>query len=325
MQALEFEPILKRIRWGGRRLGELLNKRLGNHHDYAESWEIADLGENQSVVIDGPFRGWTLSRLIRERGSELLGSHAGLSRFPLLVKFLDARDRLSVQVHPDDEAAERFSHGASGKSEAWVIVHADPGSRLYAGLKHGIDRSKLETAIAGGNIAECLHSFPVAAGDCVHVPAGTVHAIGEGIVLAEIQQSSDLTFRLYDWGRVDADGRPRALHVAEALECIDFARGPIAPATPTLLRSDGTRVEDLVRDRYFVLRRHILGTAIDIPAVEHFRVLIILAGVGELCCGDERRRIARGTTLLLPASAPGSRIVPKGAGRQLVVLEAFVP
>ena len=339
LPALEFQPIFKRLRWGGERLGTLLKKPIGPHRDYAESWEIADHGEDQSIVVDGPFAGWTLHQLVRAQSAPLLGRHAGAARFPLLVKYLDAHDRLSVQVHPNDVQAARFGLNERGKTEAWVILQADPGSRLYVGLNRGVDRRGLEDAVARGTVEECLHSIPVAAGDCVHVPAGTVHAIGEGIVLAEIQQSSDLTFRLYDWGRVGSDGRPRPLHIAEALACTDFARGPVDAVTPKVVESpgaslrsspghpvpDGGRVEELVRNRYFELRRHVSAAAIAIPREDRFRVLMLLGGDAELACGTRRRDFSFGTTLLLPASAAETHAVPKAGCGEITLLEAYVP
>jgi len=202
---LKFTPILKRIRWGGRRLGDVLNKPIAAFSDYAESWEICDHGADQSVVENGPWRGKTLQQLVREHADELLGKHRNLSQFPLLLKFLDAHDRLSLQVHPNDAQARRFVPGECGKTEAWVILAADPGSCIYAGLKAGVDERALREALAQGTVEQRLHRLTVVAGDCLYIPAGTVHAIGEGILLAEVQQSSDLTFRLFDWNRVGPD------------------------------------------------------------------------------------------------------------------------
>ncbi|MBS0265706.1 MAG: class I mannose-6-phosphate isomerase, partial [Planctomycetes bacterium] len=217
MGPLKFTPLLKRIRWGGRRLGELLGKALGNESDYAESWEICDHGVDQSRVASGPFAGLTLQELVQQQGHQLFGPGCIETQFPLLIKFLDANDRLSVQVHPNDEQAHAFLPWERGKTEAWVILSADPGSCVYAGLKSGVTRESLMQALQAGSVEECLHKLPVAPGDCIFVPAGTVHAIGEGIVLAEVQQSSNLTFRLFDWNRLGQDGRPRQLHIEESL------------------------------------------------------------------------------------------------------------
>ncbi len=230
MQPLRFQPILKRIRWGGRKLGTALGKPLGPETDYAESWEVVDHGEDQSLVVGGgAFDGWPLSRLMHEHNAPLMGRHAGTSQFPLLVKFLDAQENLSVQVHPDDELARQFDPAENGKTEAWVIIDAAPDSRLYVGLRSGVSANELTTGLASGSIEPLLHQVLVKPGDCVFVPAGTVHAIGAGVLLAEIQQSSDLTFRVDDWNRLGTDGKPRELHIDQAMKCIDFKSGPVDP------------------------------------------------------------------------------------------------
>lgn len=321
MELLQFRPILKRIRWGGRRLGTVLGKPLGPENDYAESWGIADHGADQSLVADGPYAGQTLNRLIREHSEALLGDHAGLKQFPLLVKFLDAHDLLSVQVHPDDEQAARFDPAEKGKTEAWVILQADPGSVIYAGLKPGVDRESLQSHLAAGTVEDCLHSFPVTPGDCVFVPAGTVHAIGAGILLAEIQQSSDMTFRLYDWGRTGSDGRPRPLHIEEALSCIDFSRGPVEPVQPRPVPG-APACEELVHCDYFVLRRHRSDSAMEITADSRFHILMVLTGRGEIACADEHFSVETGRTVLMPARSADVVVHPDG---EITLLETFLP
>ncbi len=169
-------------------------------------------------------RGMALGTLVRELGADLLGRHHPQDHFPLLFKFLDVRENLSVQVHPNDEQAARLDPPDRGKSEAWFVLSAEPGSRVYAGLRDGVDRTALEPAVAHGQAESCLHSFEPAPGDCVLVPAGTVHALGAGLLVAEIQQSSDTTFRLFDWNRVGPDGLPRPLHVEQAVAVGGFSR-----------------------------------------------------------------------------------------------------
>ncbi|MEX0702719.1 MAG: type I phosphomannose isomerase catalytic subunit [Planctomycetales bacterium] len=325
MDPLEFEPLLKRIRWGGRRLGTALGKPLGDGDDYAESWELADHGHDQSVVARGAFAGWTLSRLVRERSEELLGRHAraGVEQFPLLVKFLDAQDRLSVQVHPNDEQAKRYAPDENGKTEAWVILEAAPHSRIYAGLKPGVNAESLRAHLAAGTVVECLHSFHPRPGDCVFIPAGTVHALGEGILLAEVQQSSDVTFRLFDWDRLDRDGHPRPLHIEESLAVIDFARGPVDPAQPEILVEEpGRRCERLARCEHFELRRHTISRPLAVSRRNDFSILIALAGHADWCWNDERHPFPRGQTMLIPASSPDVRIEPRG---EVTLLEALLP
>lgn len=312
MGPLEFIPILKRIRWGGRRLGDLLGKSIGPFSDYAESWEICDRAADQSVVQCGPYREWPLTRLVRESPVELLGRHAGLSQFPLLVKFLDAHDRLSVQVHPSDDQARRCDLNDRGKTEAWVVLDTEPGSCLYAGLKPGVDIAALRQAIESGTLEQCLHRIEVAAGDCLFIPAGTVHAIGEGILLAEVQQSSDVTFRLFDWNRIGADGKPRPLHIEQSLGCIDFQRGPVNKITPVRVSGVEHHLEELVSCPFFTIRRHLLSDSQSarIPDDDRCHILMVLAGSLRCSESEASRQLKTGQTLLFPASALPADIEP---------------
>ena len=317
---IEFTPILKRARWGGVRLGTVLGKSIGAESDNAESWELVDRAREQSEVAGGMLNGWTLRRIVNEHGPELFGTPDHPAQFPLLIKFLDAHDRLSVQVHPNDEQAKRVDAAETGKSEAWVILEADPPSRVYAGLKDGVDRALLERAIVGGHIEDVLHSFEVSVGDCISIPAGTVHALGEGILLAEIQQPSDLTFRLFDWGRVEPNGKPRELHIPQALDCTDFNRGPVSPIVPAVI-SEGC--EELVRSPYFVIRRHRENAPFQMPIKQGFHVLMAIEGAAEIESGGTRRAFSRGKALLAPATAADAWIEPHGG--DVTVLDVFVP
>ncbi len=313
MELLKFIPILKRLRWGGRRLGDLLGKSIGPDADYAESWEICDHGIDQSVVADGPWSGWSLQRLVREQGIALLGRQAGILQFPLLIKFLDARDRLSVQVHPNDDQARRLDPGERGKTEAWVILEAGPESCVYAGLRPTVDESRLRRAAKQGSIADCLHRVPVTTGDCLFIPAGTVHAIGEGIVLAEVQQSSDVTYRLFDWNRTGSDGIPRPLHLEQALACIDFSRGPVNKITPVMAAKPGPHCEEIVKCRYFTIRRHTSAEPITISDDRRCHVIMVLGGALHYAGMEPegRRTLAVGATALIPASALPLPLVPQ--------------
>jgi mannose-6-phosphate isomerase len=318
MDPIRFEPLLKRIRWGGTRLGSVLRKPVGPEADYAESWEISDHGDDQSIVSSGPLAGKTLQQLVVEHNEDLFGKHAGRTQFPLLIKYLDANDRLSVQVHPDDELARKFDPSENGKTEAWVIIAADPGSRLYAGLKDGVDAASLRQSLAEGTIEDCLHSFEVAAGDCVFIPAGTVHAIAEGILLAEIQQSSDLTFRLHDWGRLGADGQPRELHIEESFRCIDFDRGPVAKVASQRL----TVGEELVNSKYFTIRRYAGPGHVPLIRDNQFHVLQAVTGNSTVICGGTPFPLRFGETLLLPANRAEASIESDVDG---VVLDTYLP
>ena len=221
---LTFTPLIKEKVWGGRRLQDL-GKVLPARVPVGESWELVDLHDDQSVVASGPAAGVGLHELITVWGSQLMGS-AGLDggRFPLLVKYLDAAQTLSVQVHPDAEVSRRL--GGRPKSEAWYILDVEPGGVIYRGLKPGTGKEELAQALLAGTVEELLAVEQVQPGDLVPVPPGTVHAIGAGVSLAEVQQPSDTTYRVFDWNRDGLDGLPRTLHIHQALESIHFGEPP---------------------------------------------------------------------------------------------------
>ncbi len=324
---LRFEPIIKRLIWGGRRLGTVLHKPIGEGTDYAECWEISDHRADVSKIADGPLAGMGLRQLIRERSEELLGADfADREQFPLLVKFIDARQDLSVQVHPDDEKGRRLAND-NGKTETWVVMHAEPGSKIYAGLKEGVSREQFAVAIARGSVEHLLHSFPAVPGDCILIPAGTVHAIGAGVMLAEIQQMSDATFRIHDWGRVGADGKPRQLHIAESLEAIDFDQGPVVPIRAEALPVAGGTLERLARSDYFALDRLNLdgsGPA-EVGTPGRFTILVVLEGAVDVQSGPDgwdSQPLEYGETLLIPASVGTCQVAPRGEAR---VLTCIVP
>ncbi|MCA9061765.1 MAG: class I mannose-6-phosphate isomerase [Planctomycetaceae bacterium] len=322
MEPLVFEPILKRIRWGGRKLGTSLGKPIGDEADYAESWEIADHDQGTSVVASGPWQGRTLSDLLKTSGEELLGRQAGATQFPLLIKFLDANDWLSLQVHPDDRKARRYDPGENGKTEAWIIMEAAPDSRICCGLKAGVTREQLRDALVTNELEHLLHLIPVTAGDCVFVPAGTVHALGPGIVLAEIQQQSNLTFRLYDWGRMGTDGKPRPIHVEESLDCTAFDRGPVNCVHPVHLCDEFHSFEELVRCDHFVIRRHRSLDPWQLQNDGRFRVLLTVSGQALISTDETIHATRIGSTVLIPASSPQVTVTPRG---DVVILEVLCP
>jgi mannose-6-phosphate isomerase len=317
---LRFEPIFRRYIWGGRKLGEVLGKPIGPEGVCAESWEIVDHGDDQSVVAAGPLAGRTLGELTRRRGEELLGPDCRESSFPLLLKFLDAAQTLSVQVHPNDEQAARLDPPDRGKTEAWVVIDAEPEGLIYAGLKPGVNRPALAQAIEEGRCEECLHRFHPEPGDCVFLPAGTVHALGEGLLVAEIQQASDTTYRLFDWNRLGTDGKPRELHVEQGLTVIDWDRGPVGPQQPQ--PTDRPHVSRLVECDKFLLDRWQIDSPQTIGGDGRAHVLAVLAGSVAVEGDVSQNPLSRGDTMLLPASAGAVALDPAGAS---VLLDAHLP
>ena len=313
---LKFQPLFRRYLWGGRRLATMLGKPLGNGDDYAESWELVDHGVDQSVVTSGPAAGLTLGQLVAEHGVALLGRHAGLTQFPLLFKFLDCNRTLSVQVHPNDVQGALLDPPDLGKTEAWVVLAAEPGSKIYAGLKLGVTQHNLRDALASGTCDQCLHTFEPQVGDCVFIEAGTVHALGEGLVIAEIQQASDTTFRLFDWNRVGTDGKPRQLHVEQSLEVTNFDRGPVSAQQPQSTAELGR--ERLVECDKFVLDRCDWAKLQTVSGDDRFHLLVIINGTVEVV-GVE---FSSGETCLLPAAAGTVEVVPRG---RVVLLDIYLP
>ncbi len=307
MQPLVFEPYLRPQIWGQRRLAERLGKALPSNGTFGESWEISGYPRHVSRVAEGELKGRLLSELWETRAEELTGSRVpSHSSFPLLVKFLDCHELLSVQVHPNDEAARNLLEEDSGKTEAWVVLDVEKTARIYAGLKPGMTRADLERHLDTGTVAECLHSFVPRSGDCIYLPAGTVHAAGGGVLIAEIQQTSDATFRLFDWNRVGPDGKPRALHRSQALAVIDWLAGPVQVKTPTPLAGTATKTlgERLVECDYFCMERYLLGGLFPVPYAGRMSIWMVLEGAANLRTKDGyQRRFCKGETLLLPASA----------------------
>ncbi len=319
---LTFRPLLKRALWGGRRLGDVLGKPLGPAADYAESWELVDHGADQSIVAAGPWAGRTLAELTQSEGPALLGRHHPQRRFPLLFKFLDCRRKLSVQVHPNDARAARLDPPDLGKTEAWVILDAAPGSVIYAGLKRGFDRAAFEREVHRGTCELCLNKFEPRPGDCLFLPAGVVHAPGDGLLMAEIQQASDTTWRLFDWNRVGPDGNPRPLHIEAALDAIDYAYGPAKPQSA--VATADPRVERLVACDKFVLERITPGAdGLTLPDDDRCRILAVVEGAAVVgSAGGPSVQLSKGSTCLVPAAARHATLSAAGG---TTILSAYLP
>ncbi len=316
-QPLRFSPVFRSYLWGGSKLADRLGKKVPGPGEWAESWEIVDHGEDQSVVVDAHWAGWSLRKLIEAFPDEILGDQPSTKQFPLLLKYLDCNRVLSVQVHPDDAYGATLSPPDLGKTEAWYVVEADPEAVVYAGLRQEVTADSLRRAIQEGKTEETLHVIHPKAGDCIFIPAGTVHALGAGLVVAEIQQASDTTFRLYDWNRVDASGKGRPLHIEQAMDVIDFRRGPVAPCVPQR-HPDG--YERLVDCDKFTLDRFSQPGSFPIPCDRSFRIVTIVEGEASLSSDGQVERFHRGETVLIPAIHSSIEMVVSERSTALVAM-----
>ncbi len=322
---LKFEPIFKSMLWGGQGLPALLNCQPPHDDPIGEAWVVSDVEGNSSRVVDGPLAGTTLRELLVRDPIQILGkAPAAQGRFPLLLKFIDSRQELSVQVHPNDDQAAKLGPGMFGKTEAWVILErSSESSKIYSGLREGVTADRFRAALRDKTTPNLLHSFVPNPGDCVFLEAGTVHAIGANVLLFEVQQTSDITYRLYDWDRVDAKtGKPRQLHIDEGLACANFASGPCPAVRPKTTTVEGVREERLVDCRYFSLERRTSQVPFKVGQPGRCRAIVVISGKGELESGGKRYRISRGDVYLLPAEVGECQCVPAG---ELTVLECGLP
>ncbi len=315
--------------WGGRRLDTVLRDPLPGAESFGEAWTVSDHPSHRTAVADGPWAGRTLRDLMENARPALLGGSATDApvTFPWLVKLLDADDWLSMQVHPNDEQARRLWPGEGGKTEAWFVLAAEPDSRVYAGLLPGVDERRLRAALESGTVADCLHQFRPRPGDCLFLPAGTVHAVGGGVLMAEVQQTSDATFRLFDWNRRDAQGKGRQLHIEESLACIDWSAGPVQPLRAVGYPGGGAEVspntairQTLVRCRYFALDYVRQSTPFALGGSGQMQVVVVLHGHGRW--QDSEADLRPGDAWLLPAALPALACSPAGP---LVLLLATLP
>jgi mannose-6-phosphate isomerase len=305
---LTFKPILKQRIWGGRRLAELFGKPLPEGAKIGESWELSDLPGDESVVAGGELAGMTIGEVARRYPSEIVGDKGFTGQFPLLLKQLDARDVLSVQVHPDEETCRRRGKGQP-KTECWYVIEAAEGAVIYKGLKPGVTRAAFEAAIVDGTAADMLHKVQVLPGECHFLPAGTPHAIGAGLVIAEVQTPSDTTYRVFDWGRVDESGKARQLHITDALESIHFALRDLPVTT----------VGRLVDTEHFKVDKghQVAGTELLLEG--RMRVLMFTSGCGRIISQHvPAAEFTAGDTVLIPAAFAGAAIF--GADTQYLTI-----
>ena len=294
--ALTLEPLFQERIWGGRRLADLYGKKLPPSVTIGESWEIVDRPEAQSVVRNGPLRGKTLHELWMQDRQWIFGNVPDATRFPLLVKILDAREKLSLQVHPPEKIAPKLD--GEPKTEFWYVAAADPGAELFVGLRETITRDQFQEALRSGTVAQCVHRIPVKAGDAMFLPAGRLHAVGKGNLLIEIQQNSDTTYRVFDWNRVDSQGKPRQLHVDQALQCID-----LNDVRPQLVQ---TGAEVFLHHDLFEIQKWNLDSSREIAPLGQFAIVYCLTG--KLRCGDIE--LKTGEFSLIPAQSQDRTVEP---------------
>ena len=321
---LRFEPIYQYRLWGGRRLADLIRAPLPGDGPIGEAWILSDREDHQSRVSNGPLKGRTIGQVLEQFPEQSLGKLAQrFRRFPLLLKFLDAREMLSVQVHPTAANADLLPAGETAKTEAWVVLEAEPKSRIYAGLKPGTTADDLRRALANGTVADHLACFTPKPGDGVFIPAGTVHALGGDVVVFEVQQNSDVTFRLYDWDHVDAKtGKPRELEVDQALACIDFANAAAGLVAPVVEASTPADRERLFSCEHFRLWRLRGQSPFTVGATGMPCVLVCIEGAGQVEHGGTNYAVGKGEVWLLPAVVGACAFRPRTA---VSLLELALP
>jgi mannose-6-phosphate isomerase len=319
---MSFEPIFQYRLWGGRKLGAWMNKPLPDG-PIGEAWILSDREDHASKVTEGPLKGATITDLMSKSKRAILGDHADqFDRFPLLLKFLDVNEMLSVQVHPQDDKTDLIPKGDTGKTEAWVVLEADPKGRIYAGLKSHTTADDLR-ALTTDTADDHLASFKPKAGQGVLIQAGTVHSLGDGVMVFEVQENSDVTFRLYDWDHVDpTTGKKRDLQVDKALACVDFSQGEIETATPAVETTAPVRREQYFDNKHFELWRTHGAIPFDVGAPGRPRVLVCVDGEGHVEFQGENFALARGGVMLLPASVGACRFRPAASA---TILEIAIP
>jgi mannose-6-phosphate isomerase len=320
---LKFEPIYQYRIWGGRRLSNLLTKPLPADDRIGEAWILSDRDDHASKVTEGALEGKTINEIQVLASAQLLGKLEGkFNRFPLLLKFLDCQQVLSVQVHPADGQTKYIPQGESGKTEAWVVLETGVKAKIYAGLKSGTTEEKLKDALEKHEVGNDLASFIPKSGDTVLIKAGTVHTLDD-VVVFEVQENSDVTYRLYDWDRVDEKtGKPRDLQVEQAMACIDFSKTAVGPVKPVIETNNPQLREKLLDDDHFTVWRHIGETPFMVGEEALLRILVCIEGKGELEHHDDLFSLKKGEVMLLPAVCGSCPFVPSG---KVTILEIGLP
>ena len=318
MTPLKFEPILKTIVWGGEKIAPYKGIETEQKH-IGESWELSGVAGNESVVADGPLKGKTIAQLVKEYKADLVGKHVYENtgdEFPLLIKFIDALTDLSIQVHPNDELAAKRHNGSKGKTEMWYVVDAEPGAHLLSGLTEKITPEQYAAKVADGTITDVLARYEVHPGDVFFLPAGRIHAICGGCFIAEIQQTSNITYRIYDYGRLGLDGKPREVHTELAKDAIDYT---VYPDYRTHYEPRQNEEQEVVSCKYFTTSIYdlTLPYAKDLSEIDSFLVVMCLTGSGAIEVDGEEVPVHQGETVLIPAAADDICFVPDGSMKVL--------
>jgi mannose-6-phosphate isomerase len=321
---LRFEPIYQYRLWGGRRLSGLLSAPLPGDGPIGEAWVLSDRTDHQSLVANGPLEGHTLGQVMEQYREQLMGNLSSrFRRFPLLLKFLDAHEMLSVQVHPSDAHPELISVGDTAKTEAWVVIEAEKGSHIYAGLRPGTTASSLRQSLDDGTIADHLVSIAPKPGDAVFIPAGTVHTLGNDVVVFEVQQNSDLTFRLYDWDHIDPETKElRPLQEDQAFACIEFGATNSGLVAPLVENTTPVERERLFDCHAFLLWRLLGKDLFTVGAAAEPRVLVGIEGSGQILHNGTPYAVSKGDIWLLPAEVGECLFQPSG---EVTLLEIAIP
>ncbi len=309
---LKISPVFKDYIWGGTKLKTLYNKK-SDLDIVAESWELSIHKDGQCTIAEGPDAGKTLLEYIKEKGSNVLGEHAGCSEeLPILIKLIDARDNLSIQVHPDDEFAATYE-GDHGKTEMWYILEAEEGAQLVYGFKKDMTREEFKERIISNTLTDALNYVDVKKGDVFFIQPGTMHAIGKGILIEEVQQSSNVTYRVYDYGRTGADGKPRELHIDKAMKVTKLEKAHKAKSEYTLEQEEGYAKGVLAKCKYFIVERLDIMKEIAMYCDESsFHSLLVTEGNLKIYSDEEVLEAKKGESIFIPAGSGNYKIQGKG-------------
>ena len=319
MYPLKFKNIFKSVVWGGEKIAPFKGVNT-QQKNIGESWELSGVKGNESVVAEGPLAGRTITSLAEEYKGALLGEKvyaATGTEFPLLIKFIDARDDLSIQVHPDDALAAERHNGSKGKTEMWYVVQADEKAHLMSGLSKEITPEEYAAKVADNTITDVLHDYDVHAGDVFFLPAGRIHSIGKGCFIAEIQQTSDITYRIYDFGRLGLDGKPRELHTELSKAAIDYT---VLPDYKTSYQSIKNQENEIVSCKYFTTSLYELDKEVtkNMSGLDSFVIAICVEGSGSLADSEGNAvSLRQGETVLIPACSRSFTLLPEGCMKVL--------